>query len=170
MIRSFASRFCKDRTASAAAEMALMLPVLFALIFTTYEGGHYMWSEHKVLKGVRDGARYAARLPFTNFDCTDTDLVGADAATRMTEIKNLTRTGMISGGTPKVPGWADDDITVSVQCNATYNTGLYSGIAGGAPTVTVATVVEYPSILGLLGFDTSGAVVRGQANAAVTGL
>ena len=100
----------------------------------------------------------------------EADLVGADAATRITEIKNLTRTGAISGGTSKVPGWADDDITVSVQCNATYTTGLYSGIAGGAPTVTVATVVEYPSILGLLGFDTSGAVVRGQANAAVTGL
>lgn len=170
MIRPFASRFCKDRTASAAAEMALMLPVLFALIFTTYEGGHYMWSEHKVLKGVRDGARYAARLPFTNYDCTDDELVGPDGATRTTEIKNLTRTGSISGGTPKVPGWTDGDITVSVECNADYGTGLYSDIAGGAPTVTVATVVEYPSILGLLGFDTSGAVVRGQANAAVTGL
>jgi len=170
----FLSRFAKDQSASAATEMALMMPILFALMFTTYEGGHYMWTEHKVLKGVRDGARYAARLPFDYYSCSSADLLSptgqSTGATRTTEIKNLTRTGLLTGGAAKVPGWTDSAVTVSVACNATYTTGLYSTIAGGAPTVTVSTIVTYPSILGMLGFDTSAAKVRAQANAAVTGL
>lgn len=174
MTARFLSRFVRDRSASAATEMALMMPILFALMFTTYEGGHYMWTEHKVLKGVRDGARYAARLPFDYYSCSSADLQNptgqATGATRTTEIKNLTRTGLLIGGNAKVPGWQDSSVTVSVACNATYNTGLYTKITGGAPTVTVSTVVTYPSILGMLGFDTSAAKVRAQANAAVTGL
>ena len=62
---------------------------------------------------------------------------------------------------------------MTVSCNATYNKGLYSSIAGGAPVVTVRindNGVPYPSILGLLGFDTSDLVVRARASAAVTGL
>lgn len=174
----FISKFLRDHSASAGTEMALMLPMLFALLFTMFEGGNYMWTEHKVLKGVRDGARYAARLPFEYYDCASTSLVepttagATSASTRESEIKNLTRTGKLGGGSAKVPGWGANasDVTISVECSTSYGTGLYSSITGGAPTVTVSTVVPYPSILGLLGFDTTGAVVRGQANAAVTGL
>lgn len=174
-----------DQSASAATEMALMMPILFALMFTTYEGGHYMWTEHKVLKGVRDGARYAARLPFDYYSCSSAALQSPtgqpNAATRESEIRNLTRTGMISGGLSKVPGWTPkgqepENIAITVACKAEWvsgtpaSTGLYSKVVGGAPHVTVSTVVTYPSILGMLGFDTSAAKVRAQANAAVTGL
>ena len=61
--------------------MALVLPMLFALMFTTFEGGAYMWTEHKVVKGVRDGARYAARLPFDYYDCGSPSLVDSAAQT-----------------------------------------------------------------------------------------
>ena len=177
MIRRFVSRFLADRSASAAAEMMLVMPILFVLMFTTFEGGHYMWTEHKALKGVRDGARFAARLPFEYYSCSNTSLVAptspgsATAATRITQIKNLTRTGQLSGGSAKIPGWgATDDVVVTVACNGTYTQGLYANVTGGAPHVTVSTIVPYPAILGLLGFDTSGLGVRAQANAAVTGL
>ena len=183
MSRRFISKFLGNSNASAGAEMALMMPILFALIFTTFEGGNYMWTEHKVLKGVRDGARYAARLPFDYYSCTSPTLVtptgivtaatSDSPATRETQIKNLTRTGQISGGGPKVSGWSDAQIDVTVSCNATYNQGLYSSVSGGAPVVTVRindNGVPYPSILGLLGFDTSDLVVRARASAAVTGL
>ncbi len=183
MSRRFLSKFVRDSSASAGAEMALVMPMLFALIFTTFEGGNYMWTEHKVLKGVRDGARFAARLPFDYYNCANTGLVTPtgtltaattdSAATRVTQIKNLTRTGQLSGGSAKVSGWTDAQIEVNVSCNATYTQGLYSSVAGGAPVVTVRindNGVPYPSILGLLGFNTSGLVVRARASAAVTGL
>jgi Flp pilus assembly protein TadG len=175
--RTLLSRFRKDSKAAAAAEMALIMPMMFALMFTTFEGGNYMWTEHKVVKGVRDGARYAGRLPFGSFTCS-----GIDSAAEA-NIKNLTRTGKITGGTAKVKGWADDDISVTVDCDnddalGYSDQGIYtnwtpvaSGVPHpGAPHVTVSTVVEYPAIVGLLGFDTSGVIVRAQANAPVTGI
>jgi Flp pilus assembly protein TadG len=65
-----ASHLLKDRTAAAAAEMALVLPILLILIFGSVELGYYFMSEHVVDKAVRDAARYAARLPVTDFDCS----------------------------------------------------------------------------------------------------
>ena len=185
MSRRLFLRFLKESRASAGAEMALVLPIVFALIFTTFEGGNYMWTEHKALKGVRDGARYAARLPFAYFTCPPANTVGTltgpagggvPVSTREAEIKNLTRTGIVAaGGTPKISGWGDqdNDVVIEVTCNATYTGGLYTKVPGGAPVVTVRTAdsgLPYPSILGLLGLDTSDMVVRARASAAVTGL
>lgn len=181
MKRSLLSTFAKDTGAAAAVEMALVLPMLFALMFTTFEGGSYMWTEHKVLKGVRDGARYAARLPFDYYDCGNTSLVdpsdpaAESAFDRETEVQNLTRTGRLSGGATKVEGWLNNDVQISVSCNTDTtegfsNGGIYSAVSGGAPHVVVATRVSYPSLLGRLGFNTSGAIVRAQADAAVTGI
>jgi hypothetical protein len=180
MIRRFLSRFLSDSGGSAAAEMMLVMPILFALMFTAFEGGHYMWTEHKALKGVRDGARYAARLPFEYYNC-DNDAPADPDGIRdpVTDIQNLTRTGTIvptPSDLSKVPGWANDHVKVSVVCREGVFAGLYDGMdADGdgkpeVPTVTVSTVVRYPSILGLLGFDTTDLGVRAQASAAVTGL
>ena len=61
--------FLANRSGTAAVEMALSLPIILVLIFSTFEGAHFLWSQHKVIKGVRDGARYAARLPFSKYPC-----------------------------------------------------------------------------------------------------
>ncbi len=149
--------------------MALITPLLLVILFGGFEAGAYFWTEHKVVKGVRDGARYAARQPFSAFNC------GAmtDAAA-LTRVKNLTRTGRTSGGTAKVSGWTDAQVNVTVACQApaanSYTAGgIYATQAGGAMHVTVSTTVNYPSLFGTLGFDTTGAVVRASSNAAVMG-
>lgn len=155
----------RDRGGSAGAEMALFLPILFALIFTMFEGGNYMWSEHKVIKGVREGARYAGRVNFGDVDCSSST-IDANAVTR---IKNITRTGRLDGqAIARVPGWNNTHISVTLDCSA-LNTGLYGGVGAG-PRILVSTVTPYPSILGLLGFDTNGLGVRAQAQSAVMGL
>jgi hypothetical protein len=160
-------RLLRTDRGTAAVEMALILPMAMALLFGGFEAGNYMLTEHKVIKGVRDGARYAARLSFDNFDCSGTDV--PDPA--LTQIRNVTRTGNPAGGRVRVNGWGSspNDVTVTMDCDLTTNTGLYRD-RGSAPRVLVATRVNYPSILGLLGFDTRGAVVRAQAQAAVMGI
>ena len=55
-------RAIRDTRAAAAVEMALILPMAFALLFTTMEAGYYFQTEHKAIKYVREGARYASRL------------------------------------------------------------------------------------------------------------
>jgi Flp pilus assembly protein TadG len=160
----------RDRRGVASVEMALMTPVVFALMFTCFEGGYYLWTEHKVIKGVRQGARYAARLPFTSYDCASTAPTGTTDIP-LDNIKNVVRTGLPSGlAYPKVKGWTNSDITITVSCDSSTTTGLYKDVTGGAPRVMVSTVVTYPAILGLLGFDTSNVKVRAQAQAAVAGV
>lgn len=146
-------------------EMALVLPMTMALIFGSMEAGNYMLTQHKVIKGVRDGARYAARLPFSSYDC-ETETVASSAEE---QIIAVTRSGQPDGsGMVRVRDWDADDVSVSLTC-ANTSTGIYREV-GAAPRVLVATRVRYPSVLGSLGFDTDGAVVRAQAHAAVMGL
>ncbi|MXP41618.1 pilus assembly protein TadE [Altererythrobacter soli] len=155
---------------AAAAEMVLMLPLLVILLFVTFEGGYFLWSEHKVVKGVRDGARYAGRLDFSNYTCSSS----AADATATTNIKNLTRTGELSGGTAVVRGWQNAHITVSVSC-VTGQGGLYDSVSGNAPRVTVSAAVPYPSsplsdLVSVLGFDSGSINLRASAQSSVMGL
>lgn len=169
-------RLLHSDSGTAAAEMALILPMVFALLFGGFEAGNYMLTEHKVIKGVRDGARYAARQSQSYYDeCggtldePDSDSGLPPSVDVIDDIKAVTRTGQITGGPTRVSGWSDSDISVVVACDGAFASGLYRDV-GTAPHVTVITSVSYPSILGQLGFDTAGVVVRAQANAAVMGL
>src|SRR3546814_3109530 len=73
----------RDRSGAAAAEMALVSPMLIILMFGSFELGNYFLDEHVVLKAVRDGARYAARQNFTTMPCSGTPT--ADAAIKRSE-------------------------------------------------------------------------------------
>lgn len=166
----------KNSRGSAGAEMALVLPMLFALIFTTFEGGNYLWNEHKVVKGVRDGARYAGRLSFSDYDCTSGTITDPAAIDR---IKLLTRTGTLdAAANPTVNGWDDDDITITVNCLAPdaadpddlASNGIYVSNPSGAPRVAVSANVTYPSLFSVLGFDTSAARLKSVAVSAVMGI
>lgn len=163
------SSLFRCRSGAAAAEMALILPMLIAIMFGGFEGGAYLWTEHKVIKAVRDGARFAARQPFSAFDCS-----GITDTAILAEVQNLTRTGQTSGGTAKVAGWDDNEdvvVTAACQTGESYSDqGVYATEESGAIHVTVATSVPYPSLFGTLGFDTSSATVTASANAAVMGI
>src|SRR5687768_10383644 len=118
---SFLSAFARDSRASAAAEMALVTPLLMILMLGTLELGFYFFSEHIIVKAVRDGSRFAGRQAFTEYSgCAVSS--GTLATTR-----NLTRTGRVgSGATPRLYFWTDPaSISVTVTCNTT---GTYRGI------------------------------------------
>lgn len=153
-----------NRSGAAASEFALLLPMLLALMFVCFEGGHYMYVEHQIVKGVRDGARFAARHPFSKYTCGSVD------STLTTQIQEVTRTGAVSGGTARVSGWDNAEITVTASCPATaVTTGIYTGMTN-APRVTVSARVPYPSLFNALGgFDTT-AVVAARQQAVVVGL
>lgn len=166
--------FLADVRGSAAAEMALMLPLLVMLLFGTFEGGNFLWTEHKAVKGVRDGARYAARHDFSDFDCTASTI----DSTLETEVKNITRTGYVDGDNPNIagsdnpsiPNWDNSEVTVSLSCPDTLTTGIYAAQTSGAPLVTVSARVPYAPLFGIIGFDTSSLHLNASAQAAVMGL
>lgn len=173
--------FLRDRRGAAAAEMALVAPFLVILMFVTFEGGYFLWNEHKVVKGVRDGARYAGRLPFSNYTtCAASPSAPTavpDAAADL--IKEVTRTGKISGGTPSLTGWVKGNVTVTCdyvdRAGVTGGAGMYETNGNRAPRVTVSAAVTYPdspltALAGVLGFDVGQIQLRATAQSPVMGL
>ena len=103
-------RLFRERSGAAAAEMALVFPLLIIIMFGTFELGNYFLSEHILVKGVRDGAVFASRrASLTSYDCAGGG--GTYPADALAEAKNLVRTGQVSGGTDRLPNW-DDEATV----------------------------------------------------------
>lgn len=157
------ARFARNRRGTAAAEFVLALPMMLALLFGAMEAGHFFWTQHKIVKSVRDGARFASRL--------DVESLCAGDATLLTEIRNVTATGQFAGGRAKVPGWDPNNVNVTINCSSFVDTGIYSDLGDQGPLVTVSSgPVVYPSILGGLGFIDDSINLSARSSAAVMGI
>ncbi|MBX7533721.1 pilus assembly protein [Qipengyuania xiapuensis] len=158
--------FLRDEHGAAAAEMALMVPLLLILMFSGFEAGHYFYTEHQVIKAVREGSRYAGRLGFANFPCG-----GSADPTAVANIQQVTRTGTVTGTEPRVSGLALSDITVTHRCDANFtDSGIFKGTTGGAPIVLVRAETGYNSLLGAMGLMDTSAVVQASSEAVVNGI
>jgi Flp pilus assembly protein TadG len=160
--------FLGNRSGAAAAEMALIMPLLLVLMFGAFETGKFFLDAHTVSKAVRDGARFAARQPFAEMPC-------GGAAAREANIRDLVRTGTTDGsGDPRLSYWSDPaTITVTIICDTagSYSSAsIYATAPGGARNVTVSADVPYDALLGFAGIDTSGLRVRSRSQAAVMGI
>jgi Flp pilus assembly protein TadG len=157
---------------AAAAEMALITPLAVLIMFTSIEAGHYFYQQHQVVKGVRDGARFAARQSFDDINCrggTPTPITDP----LLTEIKNLTRTGQLTGGSPRIPNWVDS-ITITVTCPDTSTiaeatTGIFRP-AEPAPQVNIVATPSYDSLFNGLGILTDSVSLRGEQQSVVMGI
>lgn len=165
---TMAARFFRCTNGAAAAEMALILPLAVLMLFTTLEAGHWMYAQHQVLKGLRDGARYAARQSFDDVNCRS----GPTISTAVVDAtKEITRTGQLSGGSPRVSGWDAADIDVDVTCPtaAESQTGIFDA-AEPAPQVNVSTTTAYNSLFNGLGVITDSVNLVGKQQAVVMGI
>ncbi len=165
-MRARVSSLLKNDRGVASMEMALSLPLLMALLFGAFELGNYFMAEHVVVKAVRDGARYAARRPWTDYpSCTPSDSV-------VTDTQNVTLTGQIApDGTPRFAWWNDPGtISVAATCDST---GTYEGIFTdpdvGVPVVTVSATVSYVPLFNRLGLTSATLNLNAQSEAVVTG-
>lgn len=159
-------RFIRDTRGAAAAEMALMVPLLLTLMFAGFEAGHYFYTEQQVIKAVREGSRYAGRLGFDAFPCG-----GAADATAVARVQQVTRTGTVTGTNPRVRGMALSDITVTHRCDANFaNVGIFQRSSNGAPIVQVSVSTGYNSLFEQLGVIDSSAIVQASSEAVVNGI
>jgi Flp pilus assembly protein TadG len=160
-------RLFRDRCGAAAAEMALVAPLLIILMFGSMELGYYFYSEHVVIKAVRDGARFASREGFEKYSCPSTIDSGVEADT-----KHVTRTNQVTGGGARLPNWtSDNSVTVTLSCvdnsSATYG-AIYDGLSG-VPVVTVSATVPYASLFSKIGFDATNLQLSAKSQASVMG-
>ena len=165
-------RLVRNSSGNAAAEMALVAPLLLIMMLGCAELGNYYWNEHTLLKAVRDGARYAARQPFSNYSgCS-----GPPGGTVAADTKNVVMYGSVASGTNTLtPNIQAANITVTQSCTTTSGgqtmQGVYRGDTNGAHVVAVAATVTYRPIIAVaLGFSGVGYQLYAQSQAAVTGL
>lgn len=165
--------FRSDQSGAAAAEMALVAPLLLALMFGSFEVGKYFWDEHIAVKAVRDAARFAARQSFASMPCAGT-------ATNEAQIKNVAMYGkptVTATDAPRLYYWTDPS-TVSVTITCYDNSGVdgnrvYDGVyadRASVPRVTVTATVPYSAIVGGLPLLNSGAHLNASDQAVVFGI
>lgn len=162
--------FMFDSRAAAATEFALILPLLTLLMFTGSEAGHFVWTQHKLTEGVRDGVRYASRLPIDQVCNGSTAVL---SGTALANVKLITRTGQVANAQANatVPGWGAAQVSVTVSCQAFVDTGLYTDLNRAGPIVTVQALnVAYPSLFQALGNFPSSIHLNAKANSAVIGI
>jgi hypothetical protein len=176
-----ARRLCCDRRGSAAVEMAIVMPLLLALMMGSAEIGNYFMTEHRLIKAVRDGARFAARQDFSYYPASSCG-GSPDVPNVVTPTQNLVLNGYLSGGTLVSAGVQSSNITVTVICTQTAGTqtmsGIYSkrgAICGGSATscaqaVRVTAQVPYWPILASFGFRGWGMQLNASSQAAVAGI
>jgi len=152
---TFLRSFLRDEAGGPAAEMALMLPMLLALLFGGSEGGYFFWREHQVVKAVREAARYASRQPFDKFDCTE-GTIDPDTVSGITSAA--------SANLVEVP-----TVSATVSCVADSDSGIYGTMPGGAPLVQVTVQVPYRGLYSTM-YLPGDLTLNARAQALVMGL
>jgi hypothetical protein len=123
-----------DAGGSALVEAAVILPVLFALMFGVFEFSWFFYQQHVISTGLRDAARYLARATSV-CDPAAPGWLALDLNAR-----NLATTGSIQGGAERVKGWTAAMVTP--RCTQIDNSAGARGLGGyrGGPVISIVTV------------------------------
>jgi Flp pilus assembly protein TadG len=130
----------RNEVGAALVEFALLAPFLIFLGLGVSELGRFLYQYRLVLDGLRDGARYLARVQ------------NPSDATSQTRAANLAVTATIDGtGAARVTGWVAANVTFNVA-NINNSAGTYRGEAT-IHTVQATTTFNYADVgfLGALG-------------------
>ena len=167
----------QNEQANAAAEMAMVTPLLLILMLGSVELGNYFWNEHTLLKAVRDGARYAARQGFSNFNTCSSSGSDVSSSTVGLNTKTVVQKGSLDSTQPDLlPNWSTATFKLTATCATSQVSGqdmlgLYKNNANGWTKVSVETTLTYrPFMAVALGFSGVGYQLYAQSQAAVTGL
>lgn len=163
---------------AAAAEFAMILPLSLLLLFTALEAGHYFYSQHQLVKGLRDGARYGARHPASDFgaDCTNPSSKATVTNSLAADIRAVALTGRITGGSEIRSGWDVSDVTFTVEIECLDPSTTPEAAAGIfadgelAPRLTLTASIGYNSLFNGMGVITDGYNLNGTQRAVVMGI
>ena len=143
MVANWAQTLWRDREGSALLEGAIVVPVLFALIFGVYDFSWFFYRQHLMTLGVHDAARYLAR---------SSDPCNAASPTwtvDVTSAQNIATTGFVTGGPARISSWTN--AMVAVTCTPIDNRTGVDGLRtyrGDAQiyVVTVSSRLSDPSL------------------------
>src|SRR5262249_21726813 len=122
-----------------------------------FEFGAFFYQYQMVEAGIRDAARYLARV--SDPTTSTTPCAAAVLTANETAAKNIAVTGVTSGGTNRVSWFNTSDVSVSYPTVANPNNALYRG-PDPITIVQVSASPSYPGagFLGFLGLGSALAV------------
>ena len=168
---SFLRRFGRDVAGSAAVETVLIMPLAILVMVAAMEAGNYLYSEHQVVKGVRDAARFAGRvLPLSTCASAsaEADLPSTDPAWQT--IANVAVYGSTANTGPRrLWTWNANGTDVVIRYACVAQTGLYTS-TGFAPQIAVIGKPTYPSLFGTMTGLTSSYRLYSRQQAAGVGI
>jgi Flp pilus assembly protein TadG len=112
-----------------------------------FEFSWYFYNQQLVEAGVRDAARYMARVALTGGNtnpCTQADPGGTLYTTDAANIATTAQTA--SGGTARVSGWTGAQVTISCVASPSLSHGLYADGSSSMTIISVSTTVADPSL------------------------
>jgi hypothetical protein len=129
-------------------ESAVLIPLLFALLFGVYEFSWFFYQQHLAAIGVRDASRYLARV---SNPCDERSAVWS---IEQANARILATTGSIRGSTARIKGWTS--AMVDLRCTAISNpegpTGLRAYRGGEVVYVITASTSFVDPSLGFFAF------------------
>jgi Flp pilus assembly protein TadG len=130
------NRLCRNQNGAALVEFTVVLPFLVFLGLGAFEFSNALYGHHVITTGLRDAARYLARLD--------------DPTAAETAAKQLAVYGEIGGASKRVSWWDVGDITVALTTIANPadpDTGART-YRGPDPirVVRVVTTATYPGL------------------------
>ena len=160
---AFVGRLNRNVSGAALVEVSAVIPLVLLIGLGVVEFGNAIYSEHLIENGVRDAARYVARMPRTDSATNTANNTKAayiavyGTATAPSDTCNSTST-LAMKNSRRVSWWCDTStISVTYPCfnnvqvvagcalNATPGTKIYRGL-GSITTVTVTATVPYASL------------------------
>ena len=124
----------RDDDGSALVESAVLVPLLCVLLFGVYEFSWFFYQQHIAAIGVRDAARYLARVG------NPCDERSAMWPIELAHARNLATTGSIRGDAARIKGWVA--AMVVLRCTAINNPAAPTGLRayrGGGDVIYVIT-------------------------------
>jgi hypothetical protein len=117
-----------------------LIPLLFALLFGVYEFSWFFHQQHLAAIGVRDAARYLARV---SNPCDERSVAWP---IEQANARVLATTGSVRGNTPRIKGWTTS--MVALRCTAISNPvgpmGLRVYRGGGEVVYVITASTSFP--------------------------
>lgn len=121
-------RIKRDESGAAAVEFAILMPLLFILIFGIIEFGFAFYAQQGANAGVREGARKAAVGHITS--CSNDSGAGDLLAVIRASSQGVSIDGTGMTLTDEDGNGADPGDTITVTVNYRINTPVTGGLAG----------------------------------------
>ena len=137
----------RDGEGSALVEAVIVMPLLLGLFLGVFEFSWYFYNQQLVESGLRDAARYMARIRLTDRNLDPCAQKDANGVLYTVDAANIATTAQTApAGVARVRGWSAADVAISCLSSPALKGGVYADGSASMTIVYVATSFADPSL------------------------